>query len=35
VAKLRDGAFAAEIVASWQGALAEFDQTRRKYFIYK
>jgi len=35
VQKLTDGASAAEVVASWQGALAEFDQTRRKYFLYK
>lgn len=35
VQKLKDGVSAAEVVASWQGALAEFDQTRRKYFLYK
>jgi hypothetical protein len=23
------------IVSSWAGSLAEFDATRRKYFIYK
>lgn len=35
VQKLKDGVSAAEIVKSWQGSLAEFDMTRRKYFLYK
>jgi uncharacterized protein YbbC (DUF1343 family) len=35
VRKLQNGASAAEIVASWQSALTEFDQIRRKYFLYK
>jgi uncharacterized protein YbbC (DUF1343 family) len=34
VQKLKDGASAAEIVASWQNSLMEFDRTRRKYFLY-
>ena len=35
VQKLKDGASAAEIAASWQTGLSEFDKTRRKYFLYK
>lgn len=35
VQKLEDGSSAAEILASWQSALADYDQTRRKYFLYK
>jgi len=35
VQKLKDGAAPAEIVASWQAGLREFDTVRRKYFIYK
>ena len=35
VEKLKDGASASEILASWQASLAEFDLTRRKYFLYK
>lgn len=35
VQKLKDGVPAAEIVASWQSALTQFDQLRRKYFLYK
>ncbi len=35
VQKLRDGVSPADIVASWQPALAEYDKTRRKYFLYK
>jgi uncharacterized protein YbbC (DUF1343 family) len=35
VQKLKGGASAAEIVGSWQPSLAEFEQTRRKYFLYK
>ena len=35
VQKLKNGASAADILGSWQGSLAEFDQTRRKYFLYK
>lgn len=35
VQKLKDGVSAAEILASWQASLAGFDQTRRKYFLYK
>jgi len=35
VAKLKDGASAADILASWQNSLAQFEQTRRKYFLYK
>ena len=35
VQKLKDGVPAAQIIASWQPALAEFDKTRRRYFLYK
>src|SRR6516225_7458073 len=35
VQKLESGAAPAEIVASWQSALNEFEQTRRKYLLYK
>lgn len=35
VQKLKDGVSAPAILASWQRSLAEFDQTRRKYFLYK
>lgn len=35
VQKLKDGVSAAEIVASWQPALGQYDQLRRKYFLYK
>jgi len=35
VQKLESGASPAEIVASWQSALNEFEQTRRKYLLYK
>ena len=35
VEELKNGASAAEILASWQSALADFDQVRRKYFLYK
>jgi uncharacterized protein YbbC (DUF1343 family) len=35
VQKLKDGATPAEIVSSWQPVLAEYDKTRRKYFLYK
>jgi uncharacterized protein YbbC (DUF1343 family) len=35
VQKLKAGASPAEIVASWQGGLAQFDQARRKYFLYE
>ena len=35
VQKLKDGVSAGEIGVSWQGSLAEFDQTRRRYFLYK
>ena len=35
VQKLKDGVPASEIVASWQPALAEYDKTRRRYFLYK
>jgi uncharacterized protein YbbC (DUF1343 family) len=34
VQKLINGASPAEIVASWQSGLAEFDRARRKYFLY-
>ena len=34
VQKLKSGVSAAEIVASWQNSLTEFDRTRRKYFLY-
>ena len=35
VQKLRAGASAAEIVSSWQPALARYDQARRRNFLYK
>jgi uncharacterized protein YbbC (DUF1343 family) len=35
VRALSDGASAAEIVAGWQSSLADFDKTRRRYFLYK
>jgi uncharacterized protein YbbC (DUF1343 family) len=35
VQKLKDGVPPSEIVASWQPSLAEYDKTRRKYFLYK
>jgi uncharacterized protein YbbC (DUF1343 family) len=35
VQKLKDGVSAAEILAAWQPALAAYDRTRRKYFLYK
>jgi uncharacterized protein YbbC (DUF1343 family) len=35
VQKLSDGTSAAEIVAGWQSSLADFDKTRRRYFLYK
>jgi len=35
VQKLRDGVPAVDILASWQPALAAYDRTRRKYFLYK
>ena len=35
VQKLKDGVPAAEIVTSWQSALTQYDQLRRKYFLYK
>jgi uncharacterized protein YbbC (DUF1343 family) len=35
VQKLKDGVPAAEIVKSWQSLLAEFEPTRRRYFLYK
>lgn len=35
VQKLRGGVSASEIVGSWQPSLTEFEQTRRKYFLYK
>jgi uncharacterized protein YbbC (DUF1343 family) len=35
VQKLKEGVPASEIVASWQPALAEYDKTRRHYFLYK
>ena len=35
VHKLKEGASAAEILASWQTSLAAFDLIRRKYFLYK
>jgi uncharacterized protein YbbC (DUF1343 family) len=35
VQKLKDRASAKDILASWQSSLAEFEQTRRKYFLYK
>ena len=35
VQKLKEGASAREIVDSWQRSLAEYEPTRRKYFLYK
>jgi len=35
VQKLESGASPAEIVASWQSALNQFEQTRRRYLLYK
>ena len=35
VQELKDGVSPSEIVASWQPAVAEYDMTRRKYFLYK
>jgi uncharacterized protein YbbC (DUF1343 family) len=35
VQQLQDGTDPEKIVASWAPALAAFDQTRRKYFLYK
>lgn len=35
VQQLKDGVAASEIVAAWQPALTQFDQLRRKYFLYK
>jgi len=35
VQKLKDGVPASEIVASWQPALADYDQARGRYFLYK
>jgi len=35
VQKLKGGVSAAEIVASWQNSLTEFDRARRKYFLYQ
>lgn len=35
VQKLQDGVPAAEIISSWQPALATFEQLRRKYFLYR
>jgi uncharacterized protein YbbC (DUF1343 family) len=35
VRRLKDGAPAAEIAASWQPELADFEKLRRKYFLYK
>jgi uncharacterized protein YbbC (DUF1343 family) len=35
VQKLKDGVSAGEIVKSWQSSLAEFEPTRRRYFLYK
>ena len=35
VQRLKDGASAADILASWQTSLAAFELTRRKYFLYK
>jgi uncharacterized protein YbbC (DUF1343 family) len=34
VQKLTGGISPSEVVASWQPALAEYDKTRRKYFLY-
>lgn len=35
VEKLKTGVAPGEIIASWQPGLADFDKTRRKYFLYK
>jgi hypothetical protein len=35
VEKLKEGVPAADILASWQSALAAYDRTRRRYFLYK
>ena len=35
VQKLKDGTSAADIVASWQSSLADYDKTRRHYLLYK
>jgi len=35
VLKLKQGFTAADIVASWQTALSEYDKTRRRYLLYK
>jgi uncharacterized protein YbbC (DUF1343 family) len=35
VRQLKDGATPAEIVSSWQSALADYDKTRRRYLLYK
>ena len=35
IQQLQDGAEPEQIVASWSAALANYDQTRRKYFLYK
>jgi len=35
IQQLQAGVAPEKIVASWSGALATFDQIRRKYFLYK
>jgi uncharacterized protein YbbC (DUF1343 family) len=35
VQKLEDGASPADIVASWQTSLSDFDKIRRRYLLYK
>ena len=35
VQKLEDGASPADIVASWQPSLSDYDKTRRRYLLYK
>ena len=35
VSALQNGTPPAEIIASWSAALADFDASRRKYFVYK
>jgi uncharacterized protein YbbC (DUF1343 family) len=35
VNKLEDGVSPTDIVASWQSSLSGYDQTRRRYFLYK
>jgi uncharacterized protein YbbC (DUF1343 family) len=35
IQQLQDGVPVEKIIASWSAALAAYDQTRRKYFIYK